>query len=418
MLTLLANPAQIITIKTKGKNFKRGNELGDIKVLTGHSVIIEDDIIKEIIKNDTISNSQYDKIVNVKDKIILPGLIDCHTHMVFAGSRADEFKMRLAGSSYEEISKTGGGIYKTVETVRNKSFDELVNLSIPKIEYAISQGITTLEIKSGYGLTFNDEIKMLKVINHLNEIFPVDIVPTFLGAHTFPPEYKNKEEVYVDLIINEMLPFIAEKNLAKFCDAFCEKTAFSVKQIERLFNKASSLGFKLKLHTDQFNSLGGIEAGLKYNVLSLEHLEVINKKDILKVSNSECVCVLLPGVSFFLDYGYAPARELISNNAIVALSTDFNPGSSHIASVNLIMNLAAIKMKMSFEEIISAFTINAAKALDMSNLIGSIESRKKADFSIFNTKDYNEIIYNVGKNLNCMTIKNGKIIYDNIQANE
>ena len=418
MLTLLSNPAQIITIDTNGKNYKRGKELAEIGLLTNHAIVIEDGIIKEIIKNNSVAESKFDEIINLKNKIILPGLIDCHTHTVFAGSRADEFKMRLEGKSYEEISEKGGGINKTVRIVKNTSYDDLIISSIPKIENAISQGITSLEIKSGYGLTFEDEIKMLKVINHLNDIFLIDIIPTFLGAHTFPAEYREKKDEYVNLIINEMLPYIAENKLVKFCDAFCEKTAFSVKQIDRIFKKASSLGLKLKLHTNQFNSIGGIKLGLNYNVLSMEHLEVINKKDISKVADSECICVLLPGVSFFLNYEYAPARELIKNNAVVALATDFNPGSSPIANINLIMSLAAIKMKMSFEEIISAFTINAAKALNMSDSVGSIEIGKKADFSIFNTNDYNEIIYNIGINLNYMTIKNGKVIYKSDRADE
>jgi imidazolonepropionase len=414
MLTLLSNPEYIITVDAKDKGYKRGNELTNIGVLSQHSIVIENEIIKDIIPNDSCRLSKFDSIINIKNKIILPGLIDCHTHMVFAGSRSDEFKMKIADKSYEEIAESGGGINKTVQAVRNSSIDDLLYLTRPKIDYAISQGITSLEIKSGYGLSFEDEIKILRVIVLLNDLYPIDIIPTFLGAHTFPVEFKHNKNEYIELITEKMLPFIAENKLAIFCDAFCEKTAFSPDQVEKVFLKAATLGLKLKLHTNQFNSIGGIEVGLKYRVQSLEHLEVIQSEDILKVGNSDSVCVLLPGVSFFLNHPYAPARELISRNAVIALSTDYNPGSSNISNLNFIMSLAAINMKMQIEEIISAVTINAAHALDLSTLRGSIEIGKKADLAIFCTTDYSDLIYSIGRNLNCMTIKNGKIIYSNM----
>ncbi len=245
----------------------------------------------------------------------------------------------------------------------------------------------------------------------MNEISKIDIVATFLGAHTFPPEYKNDHKKYLEIIKDNLLPFVAKNNLAEFCDAFIEKTAFSAKEVESIFKKAIELGLKLKLHTDQFNSVGGLDIAIDLNAISMDHLEVIKDEDISKVSKSEVVSVLLPGVSFFLDYNYAPARKLIDNNAIVALATDYNPGSSHIANMNLIMSLAALRMKMTIEETISAVTINAAKALDKHESVGSIEIDKKADFAIFDTNEYSELVYQVGKNLNWMTIKNGKVIY-------
>ena len=414
-MKLLAHSSQIITVNTNGKNLKRGSDLGNVGALTEHAIVVEKDTIKDLIPNSSIKNpSKYD-IIDLQDKIIIPGLVECHTHAAFAGSRADEFKLRLQGKSYEDIARSGGGIISTVSAVRNSSLNELVNLLIPRVKYFISQGITTLEIKSGYGLDLENEIKLLEAIKKLKSLFTIDIIPTFLGAHTYPPEFKDNHKDYLDLITEKMLPQITEKKLAKFCDAFCERTAFSAEDVNIIFTKAKELGFYLRLHTEQFHNIGGLEIALVHETVSVDHLEVMTDKQIFKLAAFDIVAVLLPGVSFFLNYEFAPARKLIDNNAIIALSTDYNPGSSHISNLNLIMSLAAIKMEMTFEEIISSTTINAAKALLMNERIGSIEIGKKADFAVFNAQDYSEIIYNVGKNLNVMTIKNGKIIY---QANE
>ncbi len=412
MKTLFKNPAQIVTVDTKGKNFKTGSDLNRIDPLEDHSIIVEEGRIKEFVKNKNTFRYKFDEIIDVTGKVILPGLIDCHTHTAYAGSRAEEFKEKLQGVSYEEIARKGGGINATVTAVRNSSFDELLDIMRPRIEYYIAQGVTTLEIKSGYGLSFYDEIKLLQTIGFLNSDYDIDIVPTFLGAHTFPPEYKNDNEKYIDIIINEMLPYIKEKKLAKFCDAFCESTAFSVEHVKRIFEAALENGLKLKLHSEQFNNVGGLELALEMKATSIDHLEVIRDEDVKLLSGSDTVAVLLPGVSFFLGYDFAPARKLIDNNVIVALSTDYNPGSSHIANLNLIMSLAALKMGMTIEETISAVTINAAKALDAEKETGSLEPGKKADFAVFDAKHYSEIVYQVGKNLNVMTVKDGKVIYN------
>jgi len=411
MLKILSNPSQIITVDTFGKNVKRGAELNEISVLTDHSIIIEDEFIKDIVPSLSTKNMEADEVIDAGGKIILPGLVECHTHSVFAGSRAGEFRDKLKGISYEEIARAGGGINATVNAVRNSSVEDLISITIPRINYFISQGITTLEIKSGYGLDFENEIKILRVIQFLNEKYPIDIIPTFLGAHAFPPEFKDNRKAYINLLTNDLLPFIAKNNLAIFCDGFCELTAFSVEEIENIFNKAKSLGIQLKLHTDQFNSIGGVDAAINNNAVSADHLEVVNDKDIKKLGNSDTVCVLLPGVSFFLNHSFAPARKLIEQNAIVALSTDYNPGSSNISSLNLIMSIASLKMGMTIEETISAVTINAAKALGVNKEHGSIEIGKRADLALFNTEDYSDIIYNIGRNLNYMTIKNGEVIY-------
>lgn len=416
MKTLFKNPLQIITVDTAGKNFKRGKELNDVRPIANHSILAENGVIKDLIPDSSLSKVSADQTIDLKDSVVLPGLIECHTHAAYAGSRANEFLMRLNGAAYEEITKAGGGITSTMKAVRNSSFEELVRLLKPRVNNFISQGVTTLEIKSGYGLSFYDEIKLLQVINHFKTNSPIDIIPTFLGAHTYPPEYKNDHGQYLELIINELLPYIIKNKLANHVDAFCEKTAFSSDEVDKIFTAAKKLGYKLRLHTEQFNNIGGVNVALKHKALSVDHLEVIADEDISELAKSDVVAVLLPGVSFFLDYNFAPAKKLIEQNAIVALSTDYNPGSSHIPSLHLIMQLAALKMKMGVEEIISAVTINAARAVDVNKSTGSIEIGKQADFAVFDAKEYSEIIYNIGINLNKYTIKKGKIIYQKVES--
>jgi imidazolonepropionase len=412
MLKLIKDPSQIVTVDTTGKNYKRGKELNELNVLTGHSLIIEDRLIKDILPTGSVKNISNFQIINGKGKVVLPGIIECHTHSVFAGSRANEFRLKLRGMSYEEIAQMGGGINSTVNAVRNSSSEELMSFSKPRISNFISQGVTTIEIKSGYGLDIENEVKLLKVIKNLKQAFPIDIFSTFLGAHTFPKEYKYNHSGYIDQLLNKMLPFIHSNNLADFCDVFCELTAFSADETNQIIVKAKEENFKIKVHTEQFNNIGGLGVALNNNAISVEHLEMIKKKQIPLLAGTETTAVLLPGVSYFLDYQYAPARQLIDNNAIVALATDYNPGSSNINNIGIIMSLAAHKMKMTIEEIISAYTINAAKALDINNITGSIEPGKKADLAIFDTNEYSDLIYCTGSNLNLMTIKNGNIIFE------
>ncbi len=412
MRKILFNPSQIVTVNTDGRNYKRGSEIREIGLLTDHSIIIENDNIADLVPTSSLNNTTDQEIIDLSGKTVLPGLVESHTHTAFAGSRADEFRMKIAGVHYEEIAAKGGGILSTVRAVRETSFEELVRTVAPRVQYFISQGVTTLEIKSGYGLDFENEIKLLHLINYLNEIYAIDIIPTFLGAHTYPPEFTDDHDGYLDLLVNKMIPHIAKNKLAVFCDAFCEKTAFTAEETGEIFDKAKENGMGLKLHTEQFNNIGGLDAALKRNAVSVDHLEVLAEEDVNKLAESDTVATLLPGVSFFLNYGYAPARKLIDAGAIVALATDYNPGSSHIANLNLIMSLACLKMKMTIEESISAVTINAAKALNLNSKAGSIEPGKKADFAVFETKEYSDIVYQVGKNINFMTIKSGKIIYD------
>lgn len=410
-MKLLTNAEQIVTCNTNGKNFKKGKELSELEVLSSHAIVVENELIKDILPFSSVKNISDFELIDLKNKIILPGLIECHTHTAFTGSRAEEFKLKLNGVHYEEIAAKGGGILTTVNAVRNTSLNELVEIIKPRIDAFISQGVTTLEIKSGYGLDFENEIKLLHTIKVLDELYPIDIIPTFLGAHTYPKEFKENHSGYIKIVVEQMIPHIAKNNLAEFCDAFCELTAFTADEVDTIFTAAENHGLKIKLHTEQFNNIGGIDVALKHNAVSVDHLEVLKDSDITKLADTDVVCDLLPGVSFFLNYQYAPARKLIDTGALVALSTDFNPGSSHILNLHFIMQLAALKMNMKIEEVINAVTINAAKSLCRNNTIGSIEIGKKADFAVFDTKEYSDIIYSIGRNLNCMTIKNGEVIY-------
>lgn len=411
MRLILINAEQIVTVNTNGNNQKRENELNQLNVLTDHSIVVEDGKIADLIPNSALARFQSTEIIDLRKKIVLPGLTECHTHTAFAGSRADEFRQKLSGVHYEEIAKRGGGILTTVKAVRNTPLNELIELIKPRVEEFIRQGVTTLEIKSGYGLNLENEVKLLNAVKVIDEIYAIDIISTFLGAHTFPPEFKDNHQSYLVELTENMLPYISKNKLAEYCDAFCESTAFSTEETDIIFAKARELGLGIKIHTDQFNSLGGIEVALKHKAASIDHLEVLAEKDFNKLASSDSVCVLLPGVSLFLNYQFAPARKLIDAGAIVALSTDFNPGSSHINNLHLIMSLASLKMGMSIEESISAVTINSAKAVNRNLTSGSIEINKDADFAVFNTKEYSDIAYNVGKNLNCMTIKRGRVIY-------
>jgi imidazolonepropionase len=411
MKILYDSPSQIITVNAGGKKYKRGKELSKVDLLENHSIFVENGKIKDLVPSSSTHKIKYDKKIDLSGSIVLPGLVECHTHSAFYGSRSNEFLMRLNGATYEEIAASGGGIISTMKNVRNASFEELVKFLEPKIKSFISQGVTSLEIKSGYGLSFYDEIKLLQVINYFKNTALINIIPTFLGAHTYPPEYKNEKNKYLDLLTEELFPYISQNKLANFVDAFIEKGAFSVEDVNLIFERAKKHKFNLRLHTDQFSSIGGIPLAIKHNCLSADHLEVINDDDIKLISKSKTAAVLLPGVSFFLEHKYAPARELIDNNAIIALSTDYNPGSSHINNLQLIMQLAALKLRMSAEEIISAVTINSAYALGISENTGTIELGKDADFAIFELNEYSELIYNIGVNLLKYTVKSGNIIY-------
>jgi len=423
MSILIKDIKQLVTCKNKNGLPKCGKSQSDIGLIENGNVFIEKNKIafvgsnKDFRKFEKINNIKNYKVINGREKVVTPGFIDSHTHFVFAGSRENEYEMRLAGSTYQEIAKAGGGIASTVNSVRKMSKNKLKDISADRLKKFVSYGTTTLEGKSGYGLDLKNEIKILEILNELNKEnkYGLDIIPTFLGAHSIPKDKSKKD--YISEICFEMLPYIAKNKLAKFADIFIEEGYFDKADADKIFSLAVKYGLIPKLHTDQFKSIGGIDIAIKYGAISVDHLEVLKEKDILKLSkyNSDkknrCItATLLPGVSYFLNINYQPARALIKNNIPVALATDFNPGSCMTENLQIIMSLASLKLKMTSEEILNAVTINAAFALNMEDKTGSIETGKQADILIFDIPSYKYLVYNFGVNNLQTVIKKGSII--------
>ena len=405
---------QLLTLT--GDTPKRGGEMSNLVIIENAAIASKNGKIVAVGKEDSVISEinllDNAKEINADNKVVTPGLIDCHTHLVFSGSREEEFYLRIKGEDYLKILRRGGGILSTVDAVRKTSFEDLYNNGIEILNDMLSFGTTTVEIKSGYGLSTEDEVKILKVIKKLDEEHPIDVIPTFLGAHAFPKEYKNKEEDYVNLIIEEMLPAVKEKNLAKFCDVFCGKEVFNLEQSEKILNAAKNLGFKLKIHADQLSYNGGAELASKMDAISASHLEYISDEGIVNMKQKGIIGELLPGSVFFMGKtNYASARKMISNDVLLTLATNYNPGTCAIKSLPIIMTLACIYMRMSAEEVITATTINAACALDLQNDVGSLEIGKKLDMVIWDVNNYKQIPYFLGLNLVEKVIKNGTIAF-------
>jgi len=343
----------------------------------------------------------------------LPGLVDSHTHLPFAGSREQEFLLRLQGHTYLELAEKGMGIQSSVEKTRKASKKEIVSLCHKRLNTMLLHGTTTVEAKSGYGLNLKDEIKQLEALKQADRSHPVDIIPTFMGAHEVPKEYKNKKHEYIKLLTQEIIPAVREKNLAEFFDIFCEQGVYSVDESRALIRAGKKAGFKIKIHADEFASQGGAQLAAEEKAVSAEHLIAINEDGIQRISNSSTAAVLLPGVPFFLMQNKrAPARRLIQSGAAVALATDFNPGSSMTESLFFIMQLGVYTMGMSIEESINAVTLNAAYAVDRHNEIGSLETGKKMDLILCDAPNYPFLVYHFGINPVKHVIKNGKwVVY-------
>jgi len=414
-MILINNIGELLTSDTNQGKPIRGRTMNNPGIIHDAAIVIEDDhFVASGPRHEILSkyDNKIDKEISANNGLVTPGLVDPHTHAVFAGTRELEFEMRIEGRSYMEISKAGGGILNTARRVRESNENQLAANTTQYLQTMISHGITTCEIKSGYGLSTESELMMLRTIATVADRTPMDIIPTFLGAHEIPENYRpdNKAE-YIQLIINEMLPIVVKENLAKFVDIFCEEGVFELEDTEILINAALSKGLGIKLHADEIQPMGGSELGVRYNAISVDHLVAISEKGIDVLSKSNTVATLLPGTSFFLALGkYAPARKLIDSDALVALSTDFNPGSSPTTNASLIMSIACSQMKMTPAECFVAYTINSAAAIGMDNIVGSITPNKQADLVIWNANNYRQIPYFYGENLVSKVIKKGSII--------
>ncbi|MCL4121846.1 UNVERIFIED_CONTAM: hypothetical protein GTU68_022413 [Idotea baltica] len=360
---------------------------------------------------EELTSIDTDQVIDATGKIVLPTWCDSHTHIVFAGHREQEFVDRINGLSYEDIAKRGGGILNSAEKLQNTSEDNLYQQSIKRVHEVMKLGTGAIEIKSGYGLTVDAELKMLRVIKRIKRDFPIKVKATFLGAHALPQEYKNNKEAYLELIINEMLPQIAKEELAHFIDIFCEIGYFDLEDTERILSAGKTYGLKPKIHVNQFNAFGGVALGVKHNALSVDHLEELNADDIQALKGSNTMPVALPSCSYFLSIPYTPARQLIDAGLPLALATDYNPGSTPSGNMNFVLSTACIKMKMTPEEAINAATINGAYAMGISNLYGSITKGKKANLIITKAiPSYNYLPYAFGDNHIDSVLINGVII--------
>lgn len=378
--TLIKNIKLLVNAR-KQNQLLRGKELAQLPCIENAFLIIEDDQIAQYGRMEELQtiNHKPQAVYDASGQIVLPAWCDSHTHLVFAASRENEFIDKINGLSYAEIAAKGGGILNSAKKLNETSEDELFNLAWKRLEEVSRLGTGALEIKSGYGLTPGGELKMLRVIKKLKEKSNLSIKATFLGAHTFPLEYKDDHQGYIDSIINEMLPAIAAEKLADYIDAFCETGFFSPRETETICRAGMRYGLKPKLHVNQLNSIGGIETGIALNAVSLDHLETMTGDDIEKISKSGCIGTLLPSAAFFLRMAFQPARKLIDAGSAIALATDYNPGSSPSGNMNLVIAISCIQMKMLPEEAINAATLNGAYAMELQHELGSITIGKKAN---------------------------------------
>ena len=398
MSKLITNIKQLTQIRDKDISFISAKKMDELPSISDAYLLIENGVINDFGKMSEIPNFGNIETINAKDKIVLPAWCDSHSHSVHTGNRSDEYMQRIKGASYQQIAENGGGILKSSSQINAVSSDDLYTESKNRILSLIKQGTGSLEIKSGYGLNYESELKMLEVISRLKNSLPIEIKSTFLGAHAIPKNYKKDD--YLKLVIDKMLPDFIDKKLVDFVDIFCEENYFSVDDTKLLCNKAYELGVASKIHTNQFNSIGGIKAGVECGALSVDHLEVINQDDIWALKQSKTMPVLLPGCSFFLGIDYANARNLLSNGIPFAIASDFNPGSCPTGNMNFIISLACNKLKITSEQAINAATLNGAYAMGVSKKTGSISKGKLANLLITEKIDsIDDLPYYFGENL-------------------
>lgn len=413
---IIKNIDNLVTLQ--GPNRPRvKEEMRQIGIIKDGIVAIRDDRIIYVGQGKLPPEIKKDEdtiIIDAKGKTVTPGLVDSHTHLVHGGSREHELAMKLKGAKYLEILEAGGGIHSTVNATKNASFEELYQKAKKSLDIMLSLGVTTVEAKSGYGLDdFDTEIKQLEVAKKLNQDHPVDIVSTFMAAHAIPPTYKDDPDDFIDLIVNEMLPEVKKRNLAKFCDVFCEEGVFTVEESRRILEEGLNHGLLPKIHADEIESLGGAELAAEIGCVSADHLVAASDKGISMMADRKVIANLLPATSFNLQSKkYARAKKMIAEGVPVAISTDYNPGSCPTENMQLVMSFASIIMKLTPEEVITAATINGAAALKLEEEVGSIEVGKKADMVIFDAPNLDYIIYRFGINHTDKVIKDGKLVFE------
>ena len=410
MTTLIINIKELLQVRDQSILKVSGVDMAVLPSIKNSFLLIENKLITKFGSMNDLPTIQADKVIDANGKMVLPSWCDSHTHLVYAGNREQEFVDRINGLSYEEIANRGGGILNSAQKLNETSEEEMYNQSKVRLEEVMKLGTGAIEIKSGYGLTLEGELKMLRIINQLAKDYPITIKATFLGAHAIPLAFKENRKGYINLIINEMLPEISRNNWADFIDVFCETGYFTVAETEQIIGAGIKLGLKPKIHVNQFNSIGGIQVAVKNKALSVDHLEVMIADDIEALKNTETMPVALPSCSYFLGIPYTPAREMISQGLPLALASDFNPGSSPSGNMNFVVSTACIKMKMTPEEAINAATINGAYAMGISDTHGSITIGKIANLIITKPiSSYYQLPYAFGSNLIDTVILEGKI---------
>ncbi|MFC4558152.1 imidazolonepropionase [Virgibacillus kekensis] len=406
---LITNIGQLLTMDKKGP--VKGSEMNDLPVMENAAIAVKDGRIVWHGPADQAGNFDADKTIDAESRLVTPGLVEPHTHLVFGGSREEEMALKQQGVPYLDILKQGGGILSTVRSTREATYEELLKKALFHLDRMAMHGITTVEAKSGYGLEKETELKQLKVAKEANAKHPLDIVTTFLGAHAIPPGYKENPDSFLDLMA-ELFDEIKAENLAEFVDIFTETGVFSVEQSRRYLLKAKEKGFGVKIHADEIDQLGGTELAVEVGAISGEHLAVASDEGVRKLASSDTIGVLLPGTIFYLGKDtYAPARKMIDEGAAIAISTDFNPGSSVTENLQLIMSIAALKLKMSPAEIWHAVTVNAAHAIGRGDTAGMIAEDRAADIVIWDAPNYMYIPYHYGVNHANTVLKNGEVIY-------
>ena len=411
---LITNIKALVGIHPKEKLVLRGSEMANLPVLENAWILLENGLIKDFGSMTSIPSNISNLLskISAQGKFVIPAWCDSHTHLVFAASREEEFVMKIGGKSYEEIAIAGGGILNSANKLALATEDSLFESACLRIRDMINQGTGALEIKSGYGLTVESELKMLRVIKRLKKVFPIPIKATLLAAHAYPQAYKNNHKGFINLIINELLPLVAEEKLADYIDVFCERGFFSVEETDQILSAAAQYGLKPKIHANQLSVSGGVQIGVKHGAISVDHLEETDTHVLESLAKSTTIATLLPSCSFFLNIPFANARGLMNNNIAIALASDYNPGSTPSGNMNFVVSLACIKLKMMPEEAINAATLNGAAAMELSAEVGSIAIGKRAN--LFITREMPSLAYlpySFGKPQIETVILNGEIYH-------